>query len=125
MPTDGSALPPEPFEYGVPHTGLTIRLSHFGVHLPAYNVLLCLLDAANAANLHWGDTEPIGPNVLVSESARVELKMVSTNDISWYQWAATIQALTDFVIMYEFVHMDFAILNAQGHVIGGGHLNMM
>ncbi len=119
-----SSLPPQPWNYLVPHSDITVRFSNYGPPVPHIDAAYCLLDAASIAITHWGYQGPIFPTYLITISGDVDLHMASTNDVTWYQWGTAIRGITDFVVMYNAVHMDFSILDAQRRVIAGGGLSL-
>ena len=122
-----SSLPPAPWNYDVPDSDISMRFSDFGPALSEVDAVWCLLDAATIAIMHCGQQVPIGPIFLVTKSKDVELQLVSTNDITWEQWATAIRGITDFVDTYEAVNMYFNIQVGQGlerRVIAGGVLGV-
>ncbi len=124
MLKSNSSLPPQPWNYRVPHSDISIRFRDFGPSLTEIDTAWCLLDAATVAIMHWGQQGPIGPTVLVTMSGDVDLQLVSSNQITWYQWGTAIRGITDFVKRYEAIHMDFSILDAQRLIIAGGALSL-
>ena len=42
--------------------------------------------------------------------------------MSWAQWGAVVGGITDFVTRFEFVDLDYYVLNEEvgGAVVGGG-----
>ena len=125
MLKSNSPLPPLPWSYRIPRSDLTIQFINFGPRLSNADTALCLLVAANVAITHWGQPGPIGTIVLVAISGSVDLQLVPSNDITWYQWGTAIRGLTDFVDMYQAVQMEFDIRNAQSLVIGSGILSLV
>ena len=125
MPTlkSNSSLPPQPWDYRVPQTPITVQFSDYGPRLLDIDVAICLLDAANFVITHWSDFGPIGPTILVTSSGATKLQLVSTDDISWYQWGIAIRGITHFLKMYEPVCMDFSIRLPRIGVIAGGTLS--
>ena len=123
-----SSLPPQPYDYDVPNSDISLRFTNFGLlPLSELDTAWCLLDASALAIIHWGLEEPIGPIILVAMYGDVVMHLVSTNDITWYQWATAIRGITDFVDRYEAVRMDFTIQTGQGlqrRVIAGGVLSL-
>ena len=119
-----SSLPPNPWNYVPPHSDITIRFSDYGPRISHIDAAYCLLDAANIVIMHWGDQGPIGATALITMSGNVDLHLITTNEVTWYQWGTAIRGITDFVAMYDAVHMDFSILDAQEHVIAGGILSL-
>lgn len=124
MLKSNSSLPPQPWNYHVPDSDISIRFSDFGPPLSEIDAAFCLLQAATVTIMHWGQQEPIGPNFLVTKSGDVDLHLLSTDDITWYQWGTAIRGITDFVKRYEAVHMDFDILDAQRLHIAAGVLSL-
>lgn len=119
-----SSLPPQPWDYRVPQSTVTVRFNDYGPPLFAVDVAYCLLEAANFAFTHWGDFDPIGPTTLVTSSGAAKLQLVTTNDINWYQWGTAIRGITQFLEMYEPVCMDFSIRLPRRGVIAGGTLSL-
>ena len=97
MLKSNSSLPPQPWNYRVPHSDISIRFRDLGPSLTEIDTAWCLLDAATVAIMHWGQQGPIGPTVLVTMSGDVDLQLVSSNQITWYQWGTAIRGITDFV----------------------------
>ena len=124
MLNSNSSLPPQPWDYRIPQTTMTVRFSDYGPRLLDIDVAFCLLDAANLVMTHWGDFDPIGPTILVTSSGATKLQLVSTNDINWYQWGIAIGGIEHFLEMYEPVCMDFSIRLPRKGVIAGGTLSL-
>lgn len=88
-------------------------------------MLLCLLKAANDVNLHFASPHtPVGTSPVKFSSATVRLNLYpnTRNAITWTKWGAAIRGITDFMTRFEFVDLDYYILDdeAGGEVIGGG-----
>lgn len=87
-------------------------------------MVLCLLLAANDVNLHFPSAQaPIGsPLKISSATVRLNLYPKIRNAITWAKWGAVIRGITDFVTRYEFVDLDYYILDDEfgGNVVGGG-----
>lgn len=120
-----STLPPQPYIYTVPHSTLKIKFQEFGHRIPPSNVLLCLLKAANDVNLHFASPHAsVGPSPLKTSSATVRLNLYPNgrHGITWAKWGAAIRGITDFMTGYEFVDLDYYILDDDfgGAVVGGG-----
>ena len=124
MLKSNSSLPPQPWNYRVPFSDISIRVSDFGPPLSEIDTAFCLLHAATTTIIHWGQQQPMGPFALVTKSGEVDLQLLSTDDITWYQWGTAIRGITDFVKSYEAVHMEFDIINAQRIVIAVGALSL-
>lgn len=120
-----NTLPPQPYIYTVPHSTLKIKFQEFGHRIPPSNVLLCLLKAANDVNLHFASPHAsVGPSPLKTSSATVRLNLYPNgrHGITWAKWGAAIRGITDFMTGYEFVDLDYYILDDDfgGAVVGGG-----
>ena len=87
---------------------------------------MCLLQAANDVNTHFASPQAsVGTSPLKFSSATIRLNLYPAevhNAITWAQWGAAIRGITDFMTMFEFVDLDYYILdgNSGGNVIGGG-----
>ena len=85
---------------------------------------MCLLLAANEANLHFASPHAPVASQIKTSSATVRLNMYpkTPNSITWAQWGAAVRGITDFVNKYAFVDLDFYILDDEsaGRMIGGG-----
>lgn len=88
-------------------------------------MVLCLLTAANDANLHLTLPQaPIGPTALKVSSGTVRLNLYpKTRDaVTWAKWGAAIRGITDFMTKFQFVDLDYYILDddSGGSVVAGG-----
>ena len=123
--TSTSSLPPQPYIYTVPHSSIRIKFQAFSHLIPPSNVLLCLLKAANDVNQHFASPHaPVDATPLKFSSATVRLNLYPKvrNAITWAKWGAAVRGITDFMTRFEFVDLDYYILDEDfgGIVIGGG-----
>ena len=124
MLKSNSSLPPQPWNYRFPELDMTIRFSDFGPRLSSIDVAYCLLDAANNAIAHWGQSGPIGPTSLINRSGNVKLELVFTGDMNWHEYGTAIKGITQFVKNYEAICIDLSILIGGTHLIAGGVLSL-
>ena len=70
-----------------------------------------LLQAANAiiAALSLDDDAPIGAGELRFESMHVRLTLYPDPPMTWKMFGSTVQGLTNFVNLFEFVGFDFVV----------------
>lgn len=63
----------------------------------------------------------MGTEMLRIRSATVRLNLYP-KAMSWAQWGAVVGGITDFVTRFEFVDLDYYVLNEEvgGAVVGGG-----
>lgn len=99
---------------------MIIKFDGYRGKLPAGNVVLCLLNAANRVNMNFGSTESI-KQTIQTKWGRVRLKVIpaATGALTWEQWGTAIRGITGFVTTYEYMDMDFYII-VNGQIIGGG-----
>lgn len=66
----------------------------------------------------------MGTNPLKISSATVRLDLYPRirNAVTWAKWGAAVRGITDFMTSFEFVDLDYYILDDEfgGNVIGGG-----
>ena len=53
-----NSLPPQPWDYRVPQSPMTVRFNDYSPRLLDLDVAFCMLDAANLVMTHWGDFDP-------------------------------------------------------------------
>ena len=88
-------------------------------------MLLCLLQAANDVNQHLATPYAfVGRSPLRISSATVRLVLYpnARNAVTWAKWGAAVRGITDFFTRFEFVDLDYYILDEElgGVIIGGG-----
>lgn len=121
-----NALPPSPYIYPVPDSTLKIKFQAFGHLVPRSDVLFCLLLAANDVNQHFDNPSGLmGTDTHQYSSAVVRLNLYPRpNAMTWAKWGAAVRGITDFMIAFDFVDLDFYVLDDEvgGRVVAGGFL---
>ena len=120
-----SVLPADPAVYHIANSNVTIRLSHYGRRLDRADVLSCLLQATTTviSEINKGSETLIGKTEVQSSSNRVYLILHSSDSLTWGMWGSALKGLMDFVERFEFVDLDFEIIERYiSEVVGSGLL---
>ena len=126
-------IPPEPFDYYLPGTDLTIRFYDFDILQPFARVLDVILfskASKDAINVHSKADVPIDLDLVytaTSEVPGVKQKVILAffpgPKMTWKTWSEVILGLVWFTGCYEDVGLHFIVLQqfegkvAEGHII--------
>ena len=122
LTSDRSLPPPPPFDFYVPESRVVIRVDAYGAKLSGSDVVFCLLQAANQANIYV-DTraQEMTMDSITYHSRTIRLKVIPAKNkgLTWGAFSTAIRGLTAFLVKYDFLDMDFYILMG-GETVGGG-----
>lgn len=116
-----SMPPPDPCYYRSPGSSQILKFYGYGVQITAWlDVYKSLQSAARDALRHASD-EIMGWRERPYGSADVKLLLHPGPTMTWEMWDKAISSMAEFVTHYQFLDMDFDIVEARV-VVGTGFL---
>lgn len=116
-----SMRPPEPCYYRSPGSSQILKFYGYGAQITAWLDVYKSLQQASRDALRHGSDEIMGWRERRYESVNVKLLLNPGPTMTWEMWDQAIWSMTEFVTRYQFLDMDFDIVEAR-EFVGTGFL---
>lgn len=116
-----SMRPPDPCYYRSPGSSQILKFYGYGVQIIAWHDVYKSLKSAARDALRHASGEIMGWRERQYGSANVKLLLHPGPAMTWDMWDEAILGMAEFVTHYQFLDMDFDIVEAGG-VVGTGLL---